>query len=47
MEFALYGLFALFILIGLLSAISPTRVAYTEEATVNAPVGDVYDDIRL
>lgn len=47
MEFALYGLFALFILIGLLSAISPTRVAYTEEVTVNAPVGDVYDVIRL
>lgn len=47
MEFVLYGLLALGFLIGLLSALSPTRVAYIEEITINAPVGDVYDDIRL
>jgi hypothetical protein len=47
MEFALYGLLALIVLIGLLSALSPVRVAYTEEVTINAPVGNVYDDIRL
>jgi len=47
MEIAIYGLLALIAVIGLLSALSPTRVAYTEEIVINAPVRDVYDDIRL
>lgn len=47
MEIAVYGLFALVLLICLLSALSPTRVAYTEEILIDAPVRDVYDDIRL
>jgi len=40
----LLGLAALVIL---LSALAPTRLAYTEEITIAAPVRDVYDDIRL
>jgi hypothetical protein len=47
MEVALYGLLALIALIGLLSAFAPTRVAYTEHVLIDAPVRDVYDDIRL
>lgn len=47
MEIAIYGLLALVAVIGLLSALSPTRVAYTEEILIDAPVRDVYDDIRL
>lgn len=47
MEIALYGLLALVVLIGLLSALAPTLVAYTEEVLIDAPVSDVYDDIRL
>jgi hypothetical protein len=47
MEVALYGLLALIALIGLLSALAPTRVAYTEHVLIDAPVRDVYDDIRL
>lgn len=47
MEVALYGLLALIALIGLLSALAPTRVAYTEHVLIDAPVHDVYDDIRL
>ncbi|MEN1727353.1 MAG: SRPBCC family protein [Pseudomonadota bacterium] len=47
MEIALYGLLALVVLAGLLSVLAPTRVAYTEEITIDAPVSDVYDDIRL
>ena len=34
------------LLIILLSALSPRKLEYTETITVNAPVGDVYDDIR-
>ena len=47
MEIALYILLGLVALVVLLSALAPTKVEYTEEITVNAPVGDVYDDIRL
>ncbi len=47
MEIALYILLTLVAVIVLLSALAPTRVAYTEEVTVDAPVADVYDDIRL
>lgn len=47
MEIAIYGLLALVALVCLLSALSPTRVAYTEEILIDAPVRDVYDDIRL
>ena len=42
---ALIGCIALLII--LLSALSPTRLEYTETITINAPVGDVYDDIRF
>ena len=35
------------LLIILLSALSPRKLEYTETITVNAPVGDVYDDIRF
>ena len=35
------------LLIAILSAIAPTRLAYTDEVVVAAPVRDVYDDIRL
>lgn len=35
------------LLIALLSALAPTKVAYTEEVIVAAPLSDVYDDIRL
>lgn len=38
---------ALFLLVAILSALAPTRLEYTEEITVDAPVEDVYDDIRL
>ena len=47
MEYILYGLLGLVVLIGLLSALAPTRVEYTEDITVNAPAAQVYDDIRL
>ncbi|MEM9308815.1 MAG: hypothetical protein AAGA74_16100 [Pseudomonadota bacterium] len=35
------------LLIILLSALSPRKLEYTEAITVNATVGDVYDDIRF
>ncbi|MEL6225724.1 MAG: hypothetical protein AAFR01_01725 [Pseudomonadota bacterium] len=35
------------VLIILLSALSPTKLEYTETININAPVGDVYDDIRF
>ncbi|MEM1373092.1 MAG: SRPBCC family protein [Pseudomonadota bacterium] len=47
MEIALYCMLALLALVSVLSAIAPTKVEYTEEITVDAPVEDVYDDIRL
>ena len=47
MEIALYLVLGLVALIALLSAVAPTRVKYTEEITVDAPVEQVYDDIRL
>ncbi len=47
MEIALYVLLGLVVLAVVLSALAPTKVEYTEEITVDAPVGDVYDDIRL
>jgi hypothetical protein len=47
MEIVFYGVVIVVVLIGVLSLIAPTRVEYTEEISVNAPVGDVYDDIRL
>ncbi|MEO1284551.1 MAG: hypothetical protein AAFV92_06700 [Pseudomonadota bacterium] len=42
---AIIGCVALAIIV--LSALSPTRLEYTETITINAPVGDVYDDIRF
>ncbi|WP_224815147.1 SRPBCC family protein [Hasllibacter sp. MH4015] len=47
MEIAFYIVLGLAALVALLSALAPTRVAYTEEISVDAPVEDVYDDIRL
>lgn len=47
METALYALLGLVALVAILSALAPTRVAYSEEITADAPVADVYDDIRL
>lgn len=47
MEITIYVVLGFTILIALLSAMAPTRVEYSEEVTVEAPVGDVYDDIRL
>ena len=35
------------LVVAILSARAPTRVEYTEEIVVDAPVADVYDDIRL
>ncbi|MEO1381499.1 MAG: hypothetical protein AAFU69_14300 [Pseudomonadota bacterium] len=35
------------VLIILLSALSPTKLEYTETININAAVGDVYDDIRF
>jgi len=37
----------LVLLIGLLSALAPTRIAYSEEVTIGAVASEVYDDIRL
>ncbi|MEM1289795.1 MAG: SRPBCC domain-containing protein [Pseudomonadota bacterium] len=47
MEIALYIVLGLVALVALLSALAPAQVAYTEDITVDAPVGQVYDDIRL
>lgn len=47
MDFLLYGLLAFVALVAVLSLLSPTRVEYTEDITVHAPVSHVYDDIRL
>jgi len=47
MEIALYIALGLVALIALFSALAPTKVEYTEEITVDAPVDQVYDDIRL
>ncbi|MEO0618844.1 MAG: SRPBCC family protein [Pseudomonadota bacterium] len=47
MEVVLAVLGALVAVIAVLAFVAPRRVAYTETITVNAPVGDVYDDIRL
>ena len=47
MEIALYVVLGLVALVALLSALAPTRVEYTEEITVDAPVDNVYNDIRL
>ena len=47
METILYGLLAICILIGLLSALAPSRVQYTEEIMVEASAAEIYDDIRL
>ncbi|MEO1746189.1 MAG: SRPBCC family protein [Pseudomonadota bacterium] len=47
MEIVLAGLGGLVALIVVLAFVAPGRVAYTETITVNAPVADVYDDIRL
>jgi len=35
------------VLVVVLSALSPVRVAYTEHIDIEAPVADVFDDIRL
>ena len=37
MEFLLYGLVGVALLIALLSAVAPTRVSYTEEIAIRAP----------
>jgi len=47
MEFILYAFAALLLLVLALSFIAPARVEYTEEIIVEAPVAQVYDDIRL
>ncbi len=47
MTIALSIVASLVVLIAVLSAIAPTRVAYVEEIVVDASVTDVYDDIRL
>ena len=47
MEIALYGLLAIVALVAVLSLIAPAKVEYTEEITVDAPIKNVYDDIRL
>lgn len=47
LEIAAFVLFILVALVAILSILSPTRVAYTEEITIDAPAQHVYDDIRL
>lgn len=47
MEMALFVLLGLVVLVVVLSALAPTKVEYSEDITVDAPVGNVYDDIRL
>ncbi|GJD93609.1 hypothetical protein [Methylobacterium iners] len=47
LETAIYGFMILVTLIAVLSALAPVRVAYTEEIIVEAPIRDVYDDIRI
>jgi len=47
MEFVIYGLLGLALLIIVLSVMAPMRVSYTKDITVDAPVAQVYDDIRL
>jgi|GEM_PF-1381192 len=42
---AVIGCIALLVIV--LSALSPTKLEYTESIVINAPVGDVYDDIRF
>jgi len=37
----------LVLVVAVLSALAPVRVAYAEEIVVDAPAADVYDDIRL
>lgn len=47
MEIVLFIVLGLVVLIALLSALAPAKVTYTEEITVDAPIHQVYDDIRL
>jgi len=47
MDIVLTSIVGLLALIALLSALAPVRVAYTEAVHIDAPVSDVYDDIRL
>lgn len=47
MEILLYVVLGLVAVVALSSALAPTRVAYTEEITVDTSLKDVYDDIRL
>ncbi|MEL6734277.1 MAG: hypothetical protein AAFO98_00125 [Pseudomonadota bacterium] len=47
MEIAIYVILAIVAVVAILSFIAPTKVEYTEEIIVDAPVSDVYDDIRL
>ena len=42
---AIIGCIALLVI--LLSALSPTKLEYQETITINAPIGDIYDDIRF
>lgn len=46
-EIALYIVLGLLALITLLSALAPVRVQYIEDIMINAPLGNVYDDIRF
>ncbi|MEL7273927.1 MAG: SRPBCC family protein [Pseudomonadota bacterium] len=47
MELVLIGVGVVAAVVAALAFIAPGRVAYTETITVNAPVANVYDDIRL
>ncbi|MEO1540522.1 MAG: SRPBCC family protein [Pseudomonadota bacterium] len=47
MEIILFVVLGVAALIALLSALAPARIEYTEEVEIDAPVEDVYDDIRL
>ena len=47
MEIILYVVLGLIALVAFLSVIAPATVEYTEEIMVDAPVKNVYDDIRL
>ena len=47
MEIVLYVVASLVMIILLLALIAPTRVSYTERISINAPLHQIYDDIRL
>ncbi|MGR3434453.1 MAG: SRPBCC family protein [Shimia sp.] len=47
MTTAILILGAIVLIVAIASALAPTRVAYTETIEIAAPIGQVYDDIRL